>query len=502
MKTLRQFFIFFSITFLFLFLIIRTGYSQNFWEWEGKIPLTDSVSDNTNAHLALIQYVAQPMMNMVWENSTDENSTSILYRNLLNPSEPQVVASEPGIHFTHPKTLIVAYDSSEDYFYVFYQSDQDGNQDIYYMKYGTDGQFTGPFAFATGEGDQENLTTINFGYYAIEEQDRYIVSTLAWTSNGQLMVSDLEKNGDEISFSEPVVIDSGICFNPLIASDMIYYIRENDEGRFIYYVYRQYPSYEWSDPATYFNESNCYNLSGDNVSDMYMAWSADSNDVFRNYIAWASGPYTGYRLGPESETPLDPAVCTIIIALKEQPAEFNDFYMAFPYPENGQEEIFLNQIFDYPVHEFYNFSQSGTENRNPEFYTGEVDPYNWNCFYVYLVWEEFRNDHWQIFSSRTMMCVGGIEENEDNPLSVNVFPNPFRDEVIMKYKLSSDEFVTIDVYDIYGRKIKEVFSGFQEEGEQQLNWSDETTPAGMYLIRLQTPENQASIRVVKFSLEK
>ena len=153
-------------------------------------------------------------------------------------------------------------------------------------------------------------------------------------------------------------------------------------------------------------------------------------------------------------------------------------------------------MFEYPP-VFENFSQSNTANRNPEFYTGEVDPYNWDCFYVYLVWEEFRNNHWQIFSSKTMMCMGGIEENEDNPLSVNVFPNPFRDEITLNYKLSLDEFVIIDMFDIYGRKIKEIFSGFQDEGEQRLKWNDVVTSPGIYLIRLQTAENQSSIRVVK-----
>lgn len=93
--------------------------------------------------------------------------------------------------------------------------------------------------------------------------------------------------------------------------------------------------------------------------------------------------------------------------------------------------------------------------------------------------------------------MGGIEENEDNPLSVNVFPNPFRDEITLNYKLSSDEFVIIDMFDIYGRKIKEIFSGFQDEGEQRLKWNDVVTSPGIYLIRLQTAENQSSIRVVK-----
>jgi flagellar hook assembly protein FlgD len=57
--------------------------------------------------------------------------------------------------------------------------------------------------------------------------------------------------------------------------------------------------------------------------------------------------------------------------------------------------------------------------------------------------------------------------------------------------------ITIEVYDLFGRKIKEVISGFQEEGEHHLTWNGKELPAGIYMIRLQTSEFHSSIKVVK-----
>jgi hypothetical protein len=487
------------IIFIFLFKTNSTG--QPFWEWEAKTPLTDSVSDNINPHLLISYDASEAMMIMVWEKSTDANSSAIYYTNLLNPEEPRVVASEPGVHFTHPKILKL-YDSFDFHFYVFYQSDQDGNQDIYYMKYGFDGQFTGPFPFATGESDQEDFVSENQTYFAKSGQERYVVSSVAWTSDGDLVTSNLEKNGDVFSFSDPVVLDTGNCSSPAIVNDqMIYYIREDDNGSFIYVVYEQSPPGNWGEPVLYFDEGNCFNLAEDNVTPQYLTWSADSNGVYRNYIASSWFTFDGNAIGPGQDTPMDPCICTIVIGVEPEQKEFYDFYMAFPYHESGNAEIFMNEGWGGNP-EFYNFSQSYTENRNPEFYLGEIYPWNVDCFYVYLIWEEFRNDHWQIFSSKTVMCVGGINENAENESFIKTYPDPFVDQLNIDYTLSAEKGVQIDVINLYGQKVITLFHGKQSAGQQHILWdgrdnSGNEVPPGFYLVRLTEESGFFSARVIK-----
>jgi hypothetical protein len=486
--------------FAFILLNPTNLIGQGFYDWGERFPLTDSVSDNMNPHLVLIyNYNSnQEKMNMVWEKSEDASSSAIYYDDLLTPDEPQAIVSEPGVHFTHPKILKVNGD--EFLFYVFYQSDENGNQDIYYIKYGADGMFTGPFPFATNEFDEQEFVTDNEPYFKKSSLDRDVVSSFAWTSGGELFTSDLENNGNVYTFSDPVLIDGATCTNPVVVTNqMIYYIRGDDSGSFIYVVYKQTPQGTWTEPEIYFNEGNCFNLAEDNVTPQFLAWSADSNGVYRSYMANSYWDYNGYALGPGSETPLDPAVCTIVIGVAPEQDQFMDYYMAFPYPENGNEEIFMNE--GWGGVDFLNFSQSNTLNRNPEFFIGESYQYEW-CFYVYLTWEEFRNEHWQIFCSKTIMCYGGLDENIADGSFLYTYPNPFNDEATVSYTLHSDESIKIEVIDIYGRKIKDLFSGKQLSGEQQIQWNGRdtggnTVPDGIYFIRLSSDKLSACSRLIK-----
>ena len=484
---------------IFLFMTLFSLHPQQaktqFWDWEDKIPLTDSVSDNTNPDLVhIFSQMNGEMVAMAWEKSTDDTTTAIYFRDLLDPSTEQEVISIPGVNFKHPKILSL-YDNNTSLFYLFFESDQNGNRDLYYMKYGVDGQFTGPFAFMTGEADEYDLNPANEDMWFLTKDGRYAFSVLAWISNGDLYNCDVEFVEDTIGFTAPLLLDTGSCYEPVVANqDLIFYLKENNDSSFIYSVSKVWPTYEWGSPEVFFDEGDCFNLAGDQVTPQYLTWSSDSSGIFRNHIALEWAPYDGYRIGPESAVPLDPAICTIVIGVSPEPWEFYDFYMAFPYTDSVNQEIFLNPFGN---SYFEDFSQSGVECRNPGFFLGENHPWNWWCFYVYLVWEEMRSGHWQIMSSKTIMCVGGIDEEAVNDEFLTTWPNPFRDEINLNYTLFSEEFITVEVFDLYGRKIKEVYSGFQEEGKHDLTWNAKELPAGIYFIRLKTSDFQSSLKIIK-----
>jgi hypothetical protein len=485
--------------FLFIiFLNISEIKSQSFYEWEEKFPLTDSVSDNTNPYLRLIySQTAGEMMIFTWEKSMDANSTAIYYQDILSGAEPQIVVSDPGVHYRNPFLVETGY--TDTLFYLFYESDQAGNNDIYYMKYSEDGQLTGPFPFANTAGDETELIDGYEAGFNSFKNGRYVMNKLAWTENGKLITCDMESEGSQILFTEPVMLDAGNCSDPVLSYyGPVYYIREDESGRFIYYVPIEYPSGNWGEPVLFFDGGNCYNLEQDKVMAAFLTWSADSNAVFRNYIASASPPYDGYAVGPEQDTPLDPGVASIVIGVEPGERFYDYYYMAFPFQDNGNNEIYMNEGWSSEP-EFANFSQSGTDNRNPDFYYGETYPYNWNCFYVYLVWEEFRNGQWQIFSAKTIMCVGGVDENERAVDFMKAFPNPFRDEVTVSYTLASDESVKIEVIDLYGRKIKDLFAGKQLPGKHQVQWNGKDLPSGLYFIRFSSDKISYSTRVLKFN---
>jgi trimeric autotransporter adhesin len=78
-----------------------------------------------------------------------------------------------------------------------------------------------------------------------------------------------------------------------------------------------------------------------------------------------------------------------------------------------------------------------------------------------------------------------IIEQSNAPFGLGVAPNPFRDNTVITYTLSSTEKVTITVTDLLGRVMANVTSAVQNAGQYrvELSATDNNMSAGMYLIR-------------------
>jgi len=70
----------------------------------------------------------------------------------------------------------------------------------------------------------------------------------------------------------------------------------------------------------------------------------------------------------------------------------------------------------------------------------------------------------------------------------NNYPNPFNNTTFFNYQIPIDDFVEINVYDIKGRLVENLHSGFQGKGEYRLMWDAFAAPSGVYIISLRTPQ--------------
>jgi hypothetical protein len=68
-------------------------------------------------------------------------------------------------------------------------------------------------------------------------------------------------------------------------------------------------------------------------------------------------------------------------------------------------------------------------------------------------------------------------------LGIVVYPNPVTTNAIIKYVLSTASTVKLELYNVSGIKIKDLFSGFQEIGTQQFLFKNDFGP-GLYYIRV------------------
>jgi hypothetical protein len=485
--------------FAFILLNSTTLISQEFYDWSDPVPVTDSVSDNCNPYLKQIYANNnQQYMILVWERSVDTGSTAIYYRNLLVADEPMEVVSTPGVHYSHPKILNI--DKEDTLIYIFYESDQNGNQDIFYSKLTFGGLLVGPFPFATTAEDEKGLCVGNESFWTDQGNSRAIVNTISWTENGTLLNCDFEKIGNNYSFSEPIVIDSNDCSDIFISNqDDIYWLREGTDSSRIYYSNRYTGS--WSAPELLYEGDHYANMSGNKIAGDMLTWSYRIDTVWKiiisNTYIWGLENDT---LEVESAEALDPCISSIGMWFGPAGDYLWNSFIAYSFPENDHMEIFLNN-FPYGP-EFMNFTQSNTNNRNPDFYAGDEIPWEPGCFYDYLVWESYRNEHWQLFIARNKMCIEWINEDSAKDNFIKISPNPFNNEVTVSYTLHSDESIKIEVIDIYGRKIKDLFSGKQLSGEQQIQWNGRdtggnTVPDGIYFIRLSSDKLSACSRLIK-----
>jgi hypothetical protein len=83
--------------------------------------------------------------------------------------------------------------------------------------------------------------------------------------------------------------------------------------------------------------------------------------------------------------------------------------------------------------------------------------------------------------------VVGVKYLNDAPLlgEGKVFPNPMTSTATISYTLNENSAVNIDVYDISGRLVKNVFNGNQVKGEQKATFERGNLTPGMYIYKLQ-----------------
>ncbi|MEJ2637798.1 MAG: T9SS type A sorting domain-containing protein, partial [Calditrichia bacterium] len=72
------------------------------------------------------------------------------------------------------------------------------------------------------------------------------------------------------------------------------------------------------------------------------------------------------------------------------------------------------------------------------------------------------------------------------------YPNPFNAQTIIKYYLPVSDFVEVAIYDITGRKMETLESGYIRSGEHRVAWNAADYASGIYVYKLITSEGTVS----------
>lgn len=78
----------------------------------------------------------------------------------------------------------------------------------------------------------------------------------------------------------------------------------------------------------------------------------------------------------------------------------------------------------------------------------------------------------------------GINESNVSLTNLNIFPNPSDKSSEIKFALAKNSSVTIDLYNLEGKKMDKLFSGEMQAGENRVEVNTAELAVGMYLVRM------------------
>jgi hypothetical protein len=84
---------------------------------------------------------------------------------------------------------------------------------------------------------------------------------------------------------------------------------------------------------------------------------------------------------------------------------------------------------------------------------------------------------------------------------VNVQPNPFTGQAVVRYSLTRPGNVSLAVYDLAGTKVRTLVSGQEQAGQSAVTWNraddaGRQVPAGVYFCRFEAEEKTDTRKLV------
>ncbi len=112
------------------------------------------------------------------------------------------------------------------------------------------------------------------------------------------------------------------------------------------------------------------------------------------------------------------------------------------------------------------------------------------------VFEIIEKDEYFILNDRVSIIIlqlnpTGIEELGKIPTNYSLssnYPNPFNASTTIRYNLPNESAVTLDIFDILGRKVQTLYDGFQTAGSHSLIWNADSFSSGTYFYGIKAGE--------------
>jgi len=95
------------------------------------------------------------------------------------------------------------------------------------------------------------------------------------------------------------------------------------------------------------------------------------------------------------------------------------------------------------------------------------------------------------------MAVSSLTEIDvpETPGILRNYPNPFNARTVIEFSVNWHQSITLDIYDILGRRIETISSAAYEAGIHRVTWQADDIPSGIYYCRLSLADGVATRKV-------
>ncbi len=90
--------------------------------------------------------------------------------------------------------------------------------------------------------------------------------------------------------------------------------------------------------------------------------------------------------------------------------------------------------------------------------------------------------------TRTQTGIDLVDNTLPAAFSASSYPNPFNPSATIEYSLPVETFVTVDIYDLLGRKVERLVSRDQRAGNYRVVWDAREQASGVYFYRIDAGE--------------
>jgi hypothetical protein len=88
------------------------------------------------------------------------------------------------------------------------------------------------------------------------------------------------------------------------------------------------------------------------------------------------------------------------------------------------------------------------------------------------------------FGGRDFELAGIDDDLPERPGIITLmgnYPNPFNSQTMIRFYLSESSDISVEIFDILGRKVETLFNSNLQEGEHNISWDGDDHPGGVYL---------------------